>query len=73
MVGMTYLYIDTIFAFCRYVDLLVVFVLFSCGGRGGYPSLLFNWMFEHGCLDTCCLGVLYACALYFGICTCSAQ
>ena len=30
-------------------------------------------MFQHDCLDTCCLRVLYACVLYFCICTCSTQ
>ena len=33
------------------------------------PSLLLSWMFEHDCLDTCCLGVLYAYVLYFHVCT----
>ena len=52
--------IDTIFAFCGYVDFLS-------------PSLLLGWMFEDDRLDTYCLGVLNACVLYFCICTCSAQ
>ena len=38
-----------------------------------YPSLQLSWMFEHDCLDTCCLGVLYASVLYVCICTCSVQ
>ena len=43
MVGITYVCIDTIFAFYGYS---LSFFL--------YPSLLLNWMFEHDCLDTFC-------------------
>ena len=35
--------------------------------------LLLSWMFQHACLDTCCLSVLYPCVLYFCICPCTAQ
>ena len=35
--------------------------------------MLFGWMFEHDCLDTCCLGDFAPCVLYFGICPCAAQ
>ena len=39
-----------------------------------YPSSLPSWVFEHDCLGTCAvLGALYACVIYFCICTCSAQ
>ena len=44
MVGLTYVYIDMILAFYGYI--------FLC------PSLLLSWMFEHDCLDTCCVGCL---------------
>ena len=57
------MYIDTIFAFYRYEDLLSSFLLLS-------------WMFEHDCLDTCCFGCLIViCMFYilFCTCTCSAQ
>ena len=53
MVGITYVYINTIFAFYGYFFLTV----------------LLN---EHDWTHTV-LGVLYACVLYFCICTCSAQ
>ena len=62
MVGITYVYIDTIFAFYGYI--LFSFFL--------YPSLLLSWMFEHDCLNTCCFGCL-ACVLYFCFCACSVQ
>ena len=64
------MYIDIIFVFYRYIPFFK------------YPYLLFSWMFEHDCLGTGCfgclwaqavLGVMYACALYFCMCTCSAQ
>ena len=29
------------------------------------PSLLFGWMFEHDCLDTCCLGRLICMCFVF--------
>ena len=40
MVGITYVYIDTVFGFGGYF-------FFN-------PSLLLSWMFEHDCLDTYC-------------------
>ena len=36
-------------------------------------SLMLSWMFQHDYLDTAVLSVLYACVLYFCICTCSDQ
>ena len=57
------MYTDTVFGFYGYI--------LKC--FSDYPSILLRWMFEHDCLDTCCLGVLYACVLYFCICTCSVQ
>ena len=44
--GTTYVYVDTIFAFMG----TLFFPL--------YPSLLLSWMFEHDCLDTCCIWCL---------------
>ena len=41
MVGITYVHINTIFAFFEYIRFL-------------HPSLLLSLMFEHYCLDTCC-------------------
>ena len=35
--------------------------------------LLFSWMFEHDCLNTCCFGCLILMCLVFRICICSAQ
>ena len=35
---------------------------FRGGGGGG---LLLRWMFEHGCLDTCCFGYLICTWLVF--------
>ena len=34
--------------------------------------LMLNWIFQHDYLDTV-LSILYACILYFCICTCSAK
>ena len=50
MVGITYVYIDTVFEFYVYLDFF-------------NHHLLFSWMFEHDCLDTCCFGCLI-CFLY---------
>ena len=61
MVGISYVYIVTIFAFHGYIP----FSFFL------YSSLLPSWMFEHDCLGTCLK--LHTCVLYFCICTCSAQ
>ena len=44
MVGITCVYIDTVFGFYGYF-----FCFFN-------PSVLLSWMFEHDCLDTCCFG-----------------
>ena len=49
MVGITYLFIDTIFAFYGYIDLFGVFY---------NRFLLLSWIFEHDCLDACCFGYL---------------
>ena len=54
MVGITYVYTDTIFAYFRYI-------LFSFL----YPSLLLNWMFEQACLDTFCFGCLISMCFVF--------
>ena len=71
MVRMTYLYIDTIFVFQRYIDLFSgCFWVFCCCFF--YLSSLHSWMLEHGCLDTCAvLGIFYACVSCSSICTCS--
>ena len=62
MIGINTVYIDAIFAFYGYADFFK------------NPSLLLSWMFEHGCLDTLCLGCLICMRfLFFVICTCSAQ
>ena len=45
MVGITCVFIDTIFGFYGYFFF--------------YPSLLLSWMFEHDCVDTCCFWVSY--------------
>ena len=45
----------------------------QCLGFTGTPFFMLRWMFQHNYLDTCCLSVLYACVLYFCICTCSSQ
>ena len=45
MVGITYVYIDKIFAL--YGNIL------------SYPSLLLSWVFENDCLDTCCFWMSY--------------
>ena len=55
------MFIDMIFAFCGYLDFFL------------YPSLLLSWMFEHDCLDTCCLGCLVYMCFVFCTCTCSVQ
>ena len=52
---------------CTLIRYLFLFLFFK------YPSLLFNWMFEHDCLDKCCFGCLRCMCLYYCICTCSAQ
>ena len=52
MVGITYVYIGTIFAFYGYI-------LFP------YPSLLHSWMFGHDCLDACCYGCLICMCFVF--------
>ena len=46
---------DTTLAFYGYI--LLFFFL--------YPSLLLSWMFEHDCLDTCCLGCLICMCFIF--------
>ena len=63
MVGITYLYIDTISAFYGYF--LFFFFLTHLYCLVGYLSMI---VWTHVVLD-----VLYACVLYFCICTCSAQ
>ena len=57
MVGITYAYIDTVFGFVGTLFFSFLFVK--------YPLLLLSWMFEHDCLDTCCIGVLYTCLVFF--------
>ena len=59
MVGVIYVYIDTVFGF---------YVVFFC-----FVFLLLSWMFQHIVWTPAVLSVLYACVLYFCICTCSAQ
>ena len=59
MVGITYVYINTILEFYGYIDLsngvfTFVWVFFFYF----HSSLLLSWMFEHDCLDTCCFGCL---------------
>ena len=64
MVGITYVYIDTVFGFYGYI--LLFFLSFL-------NTHLYSLV---GCLSMIghmLLGVLYACVLYFSICTCSAQ
>ena len=51
MVGITYVYCDTIFAFYGCIFL--------------YPSLLLSWMSEHGCSDTCCFRCLICMSFVF--------
>ena len=34
-------------------------------GSYGYLFLLLSWMFEHGCLDTCCFGCLICMCFVF--------
>ena len=54
MVGITNVYIDTIFAFYGYFPFISFFLC---------PSLLLSWMFGHDWTHAV-LGVLYVCVLY---------
>ena len=63
MVVTTYLYIDMVFAFYGYIDLFGV-----CFTHSSLLSWMLEIVWTHAAL-----GVLYACVLYFGICTYSAQ
>ena len=61
MVGIIYMYIDTIFTFSGNVDFL-------------NPFFLLAWMLKHDCLDTCCFGMSYMHVLYifvFALVQCS--
>ena len=49
MVGITYVYISMVYGFYGYF--FSSFVLKKL-------SLLFSWMVEYDCLDTCCFGCL---------------
>ena len=68
MVGITYVYSDTIFA-AVVVVVVVVFMsqrkyirlgtqYLRSMGTFLYPPSLLNWTLEHDCLDTCCFGCL---------------
>ena len=61
---------------CLSVCLYVIIILsgwgYFCVRWYGILVLMLNWLFQHDYLDTV-LSVLYACVLYFCICTCSAQ
>ena len=59
MVEITYVYIDTVFGFYGYFFLNHLYCLVGC---------LSMIVWTHAVL-----GVLYACVLYFCICTCSVQ
>ena len=69
MVGFTCVYIDKVVEFYGYFCSFFRLLFFGGGGVGFFfffffffflfnPSLLFSWMFEHDCLDTCCFGYL---------------
>ena len=60
MVGIIYVYIDMVFGFYGFFFCFLFFLLLS-------------WMFQHIIWTPAVLSVLYACVLYFCICTCSAQ
>ena len=55
MVGVIFVYADTVFGFYW------------------YSFFVFNWMFQHDYLDTCCFECLICMCFVFCLCICLAQ
>ena len=57
------------------IHIVIYIGLFVCIDIFAFIVFIYiSWMFEHDCLDTCCIGVPYMQVIcIFCICTCSAQ